>query len=70
MLIGAAAPIPAVVLSNQRLHLVRTSWAIFDTEISGTPVSDSTVIATSAFAGVFLLLLGAAIFRVRGRSPS
>jgi hypothetical protein len=66
--VGILLLAPAAVLANQRLHLIRTSWGIFDVEAGGAMLSDSAAAAIFGAAGIVLIALGAVLVQRRPES--
>lgn len=57
-ILGLLFLVPAVILLNQRFNIVHVTWAVFDPQVNGAPISTVVVIAVSGLTGLALLILG------------
>jgi hypothetical protein len=61
---GVFALIPAVILLNQRLHLVHVEWGIFDVQAGGVAVSDAVAETVCGSSGIASLVVGVLLVRL------
>jgi hypothetical protein len=65
LILGLALLVPAAALLNQGLHLVPTSWGIFDIQIGGREISNSFAKIVLGTVGVVLLCIGSVLIGKR-----
>jgi hypothetical protein len=65
--IGMLTLATAVVLFNQHLQIVRTSWGVFDIQIDCMAVTSAVAVTGLASVGLALSILAVILFRRLGR---
>jgi hypothetical protein len=70
MALGFALLAPAAALFTQQFRFFRTNWGVFDIQVAGTPLSNTTAGVVLVSVGVPLLILGGALsFWCRSKGP-
>ena len=70
LLLGLATLAPAAALLNQGTHLFPLSWGIFDIQIGGRKISDSSAEIILGIVGVVLLFTGSVLLGKRSGSAA